>query len=151
MTVVNTVLGPVKSSELGLTLCHEHVISSSPDIRLSFPQVIDRKATMEKAIRDLTIAKSEGLQTIMDPTTHDQGRDIERFFNLEISSAVSLTVSPLISITATSAPASASAKAKPLPIPWPAPVTTATCPSILKLSIIPNFNQPISIKFDRRI
>ncbi|MEE2884301.1 MAG: phosphotriesterase-related protein [Chloroflexota bacterium] len=92
MTVVNTVLGPVKSSELGLTLCHEHVISSSPDIRLTFPKVIDRKATIEKAIRDLTIAKSDGLQTIMDPTTHDQGRDIEALIEVSDKTGINIII-----------------------------------------------------------
>ena len=92
MTVVNTVLGPVKSSELGLTLCHEHVISSSPDIRLTFPKVIDRKATIEKAIMDLTNAKSDGLKTIMDPTTHAQGRDIEALIEVSEKTEINIII-----------------------------------------------------------
>ena len=58
MSIVNTVLGPVNSSELGFTLSHEHIsLSSAGILRLSE-------------------AKAEGVDTIIDLSTMDLGRDV---------------------------------------------------------------------------
>ena len=38
MTLVNTVLGPVDSADLGFTLMHEHVIHQRPLIR-NYPEL----------------------------------------------------------------------------------------------------------------
>ena len=41
MAMVNTVTGPLDSSELGFTLSHEHVLLTSAGIKNVFPQFID--------------------------------------------------------------------------------------------------------------
>ena len=73
---LNTVLGPIDTSELGFTLSHEHVSVGSGGFPYTFPEFLDRQATLERAVRDLTQAREEGVHTIIDMAPHDQGRDV---------------------------------------------------------------------------
>ena len=50
MTQVNTVLGPIDSSELGSTLLHEHLAISSAGIPQVFPQFMDKDAAREAGL-----------------------------------------------------------------------------------------------------
>lgn len=77
MTNINTVLGPIESSKLGFTLSHEHICNGFGGSPFTFPEFLDREATLKRAVIDLSEAKNEGLQTIMDVAPHDQGRDIK--------------------------------------------------------------------------
>ena len=76
MAVVNTVLGPIDTADMGFTLSHEHVSIGSGGFPYVFPEFIDRQATLERAVRDLTQARREGVRTIVDMAPHDQGRDV---------------------------------------------------------------------------
>ena len=76
MTTINSVLGPLDTSDLGFTLSHEHVLVASAGIQHVYPEFIDREGTIEKAVAQLTQAYGEGLRTIVDVTTIDLGRDI---------------------------------------------------------------------------
>ncbi|HIF72611.1 MAG TPA: phosphotriesterase-related protein [Dehalococcoidia bacterium] len=76
MSIVNTVLGPKDSSELGFTLSHEHVLLSSAGIQDTFPEFIPREYAIEEGIRQLSEAKAEGVDTIIDLSTMDLGRDV---------------------------------------------------------------------------
>mgnify|MGYP003305815661 CR=1 FL=1 len=76
MANINTVLGSVESSKLGFTLSHEHICNGFGGSPFTFPEFLDRTATLERAVNDLSEAKKEGLDTIMDVAPHDQGRDI---------------------------------------------------------------------------
>ncbi|MBI4201911.1 MAG: phosphotriesterase [Chloroflexi bacterium] len=76
MPTINSVLGPLDTANLGYTLAHEHVMASSAGIQATFPEFLDRKGTLEKAVADLTLAYQEGVRTIVDVTTMDLGRDI---------------------------------------------------------------------------
>lgn len=76
MALINSVLGPLDTANLGFTLTHEHVVVSSAGIPHTYPEFVDRKATIEKAVADLSLAYTEGLRTIIDVTTMDLGRDI---------------------------------------------------------------------------
>jgi phosphotriesterase-related protein len=75
--VVQTVLGPLDASKLGFTLTHEHVGSGSTKIFGS------RANSVARAVDKLKEARDAGIDTIVDVTTFDIGRDI-RFFE-EIS------------------------------------------------------------------
>ncbi len=77
MPVVNTVAGALDVSELGFTLMHEHVLVKSPGVVEDFPSVWDRDAEMEKAAAKLRDVAARGVNTIVDCTTVDLGRDIE--------------------------------------------------------------------------
>ena len=76
MAKIETALGPIDSSVLGRTLSHEHVIVTSAGIGQVYPEFIDRDATVEAGVAQLTEAHSEGIRTIVDVTTIDLGRDI---------------------------------------------------------------------------
>ena len=56
MATVNTVLGPVDSEELGYTLAHEHILVNSAGIQQTFPEFINRKDSIDKSVRDLSVA-----------------------------------------------------------------------------------------------
>ena len=78
MAKINTVLGPVSADELGVTLMHEHLVlaySGWECDALALPY--DREAAAAACIKALKEAKSRGLQTLVDATATDMGRDIE--------------------------------------------------------------------------
>ena len=77
---------------MGFTLGHEHSISSTADGPSTFPELIDRQATIERAVRDLTQAREEGVVTVMDPTTHDQGRDVAALEEVSNRSGISIII-----------------------------------------------------------
>jgi len=76
MQKVETVLGPVQTSELGFTLSHEHVVASSAGIPHIYPEFIQRTKSIQESIEVLREVKANGVDTIIDLTTMDLGRDI---------------------------------------------------------------------------
>jgi phosphotriesterase-related protein len=74
MTLVNTVSGPIDTSDLGFTLMHEHIIIESPGVKENFP-ILDRQTEIENAAAKLKAAMERGVQTIVDLTPGDW-RDI---------------------------------------------------------------------------
>lgn len=92
MSNINTVLGPIKSANLGVTLSHEHISNGFGGSPHTYPEFLDRDATFERAVKDLSVAKSEGLETIIDPAPHDQGRDIRLQKEVSIESGVNIIV-----------------------------------------------------------
>lgn len=88
MAAVNTVLGPIKPGELGATLTHEHILISSAGTRYTYPELIDREAIIKMASTDLAIAREEGVDTIVDVTTMDMGRDVTLLENISYASGV---------------------------------------------------------------
>ncbi len=77
MATVNTVLGPVDSAGLGFTLTHEHVMVTSPGISRTFPEFTDFQGVKEDGVEALKEAFGEGVRTIVDLTTFDNGRDVD--------------------------------------------------------------------------
>lgn len=67
---IETVLGPLDLSKLGFTLSHEHVCY--------IPQELfsDRTIAAAKMVEKLKEAKAAGVDTIIDLTTSDVGRDV---------------------------------------------------------------------------
>lgn len=77
MTAVETLAGPVATTELGFTLMHEHISSASAGFWHVWPQVFGgREHFVNEARRLLAEAKREGVDTFVDATTIDLGRDI---------------------------------------------------------------------------
>ena len=76
MAIINSVLGPMDTADMGFTLSHEHVLVSSAGIQYVYPEFIDREGTIARGIAELGAARGEGLATIVDVTTIDLGRDI---------------------------------------------------------------------------
>ena len=90
MATINSVLGPLDTADLGFTLSHEHVISTSAGIQYVYPEFIDREGTIRVGITDLREAYDEGLRTIVDVTTIDLGRDIRLLEKVSQESGVQI-------------------------------------------------------------
>jgi phosphotriesterase-related protein len=77
MPTVTTVLGPVDTADLGVTLIHEHLLIGWPgwekDPNVSF----DRRAEIDRAVERLQELRALGVQTFVDPCPVDIGRDVE--------------------------------------------------------------------------
>ena len=74
--IVETVTGPVAASELGFTLSHEHVIVGFPGIKATYPELMDWDGIESTGIAMLSEARAEGLNSIMDATPFELGRDV---------------------------------------------------------------------------
>jgi phosphotriesterase-related protein len=75
MNTVNTVLGPVNIDNLGFTLMHEHVIVSAAGIPQDYPELLGSDF-IDSIVQTLTAAKKNGIDTVVDATTLDLGRDV---------------------------------------------------------------------------
>ena len=75
--VVQTVLGPIAGDRMGFTAAHEHVLASSTDFLRLWPEYLGGRAQFtSRAIERMKLAKTAGIDTIVDCTTPDLGRDV---------------------------------------------------------------------------
>src|SRR3954452_6885997 len=77
MATIETVSGPLEEEDLGLTLAHEHIRSTSEVVRANFPHLYDEQAELERAIAQFKEVADRGVKTIVEPTCMDLGRDVE--------------------------------------------------------------------------
>jgi len=75
MTTINSVLGPLDTKNLGFTLMHEHIMISPAGIFRDYPELLGTNL-MERVVNELKRAKEGGVDTIVDATTLDLGRNI---------------------------------------------------------------------------
>jgi phosphotriesterase-related protein len=73
MSLINSVLGPLDTKALGFTLMHEHVISQG-SVAQNYPELFGDRF-MDKIIAGISDSKKGGVDTIIDATTFDLGRD----------------------------------------------------------------------------
>ena len=81
--LVQTVLGPIPASKLGFTLTHEHVVPAdyaAPGSRKTFSS---RTMSIADAVDKLKAARAAGINTIVDLSPSEAGRDVR--FSEEIS------------------------------------------------------------------
>ena len=90
MAQVETVLGPIEDSELGCTLSHEHVINSQNSDNHFYPWLFNWEATRRVALERLRAARAVGVDTMIDLSTPDLGRDVA--FVRELSEASGMHV-----------------------------------------------------------
>ena len=76
MPTVHSATGPLDTSQLGVTLMHEHVVVRSPGVWENWPHLFNREEALARATDTLAEAKAAGVQTIVDLTTVDLGRDV---------------------------------------------------------------------------
>jgi phosphotriesterase-related protein len=74
MSNVNSVLGPLDTKDLGFTLMHEHVMSQG-FVAQNYPELFGDRF-MDRIISGIIEAKKGGVDTIVDATTFDLGRDV---------------------------------------------------------------------------
>ena len=89
MTQINSVLGPIDSSDLGFTLMHEHIMVAASGLSKSYPDLLGPNRE-ERAIACLKKAKAAGINTLLDATTFDLGRDPELLRHVAFESGVNL-------------------------------------------------------------
>jgi phosphotriesterase-related protein len=76
MPAIATARGDIDAAALGVTLFHEHTFMVSPGVLANWPQTFDREAVLKAAVETLEEARGAGVQTIVDVTTIDLGRDV---------------------------------------------------------------------------
>jgi phosphotriesterase-related protein len=75
--VVQTVTGPIPTEKLGFVLPHEHVCAASAGMWDVWPEIFGgRTAFATKAVDKLKAVKDAGVDTIVDLTTPDLGRNV---------------------------------------------------------------------------
>ncbi len=76
MPLIETVSGPVEAGDLGLTLAHEHLRTTSEAVREQFPHLYDPESERTAAIAEVRRAMEHGVRTIVDPACMDLGRSV---------------------------------------------------------------------------
>jgi phosphotriesterase-related protein len=92
MATVETALGPVDASKLGVILSHEHVLVSMGEDNHHYPWMFDWERTRANAVRELAEAKAGGVDTLIDLTTPDLGRDVEFVRDVALASGMNVVV-----------------------------------------------------------
>lgn len=77
MTQIQTVTGPIDVDEMGFTLMHEHVMVSAPGMYRQFPDLFGPEDREQRAIDTFKRAKEAGVDSVVDATTYDLGKDPE--------------------------------------------------------------------------
>jgi phosphotriesterase-related protein len=83
LSTVETVRGPVATSELGTTLMHEHIVILEPEALANYGRVWgasywDEEAGVRDAVGKLRAVRAAGIRTLVDATAHGLGRCIPR-------------------------------------------------------------------------
>jgi phosphotriesterase-related protein len=92
MPIVNTVLGPVDTMDLGFTLSHEHVGTNAAGLRHTYPEFIDREGIIEQSAAAMREAYAGGVRTVVDVSTFDLGRDVRMIEEVSRMSGVHIIV-----------------------------------------------------------
>jgi phosphotriesterase-related protein len=85
-SVVQTALGPIDASKLGFTLTHEHVV---PGSRTAFS---NREISVADAVGKLKAARDVGINTVIDLTPSEAGRDVRFIEEVSRSSGMQIVV-----------------------------------------------------------
>jgi phosphotriesterase-related protein len=89
-TMVNTVLGPVSSANLGATLPHEHLIFAAPGYETDSTLRYDREERLRTTIDELKKLKAAGISTFVDNTPIDMGRQVDFMADASKGSGVNI-------------------------------------------------------------
>jgi len=82
VTIINGVLGPIDTKDLGFTLTHDHILAADWTMRQSFPGWFDKDIFTAQAPEALIAAKKAGVVTMIDATPIDLGRDINIIYEV---------------------------------------------------------------------
>lgn len=75
MATINSVLGPMDTKDFGFTLMHEHILVASAGTYRDYPELLGPNP-VEQVVETLKKTKAGGIDTIVDTTTLDLGRNI---------------------------------------------------------------------------
>jgi phosphotriesterase-related protein len=91
MATINSVLGPLDTADLGFTLTHEHLITASAGVLQTYPELFgdfDKLGAEVAAV--LSEARAGGVQTIVELSTLDLGRDVRFLADMSRRSGVNI-------------------------------------------------------------
>ena len=103
-TAVNTVLGPVPSSKLGITLIHEHLKAAWLGWEMDPFSGYDRKQAIADSIASMKEIRELGVSTFVDPLPMGLGRDPEFHAEVAQASGVNIIISTGLDAEARSMP-----------------------------------------------
>ena len=89
MNTVNSVLGPLATDKMGVTLMHEHLLGSTGGIPQIYPELLGEDYK-ERIIKELIAAKQGGIDTIVDADTMDLGRSVKVLAEVSQRSGVNI-------------------------------------------------------------
>jgi len=89
MTTINSVLGPIDTADLGVTLAHEHIMCTPAGVLKDYPELVGPDP-VDRAVEALKKAKEGNIDTIVDATTQDLGRNIEMLTEVSQGSGVNI-------------------------------------------------------------
>ncbi len=92
MAMIETVLGPMDAAKLGVTLSHEHVLVGMGEDNHHYPWRFDWEATRANTVRELKEARAGGVDSLIDLTTLDLGRDVEFVRDAAAASSMNVVV-----------------------------------------------------------
>lgn len=93
MAIINTARGTVETTELGVTLMHEHVFVLSSEIMQNYPERWgDEEERVAEAITRLNELKSRGVDSIVDLTVIGLGRYIPRIQRVAAETKINIIV-----------------------------------------------------------
>jgi phosphotriesterase-related protein len=74
--VVQTVLGPIEASKIGFTLTHEHIVPADYEAPGSRKTFSSRAISVADAVDRLKAARDAGINTVVDLSPAEAGRDV---------------------------------------------------------------------------
>src|SRR5215510_4939105 len=91
MASINSVLGPLDVDSLGYTLPHEHVFTASAGIQQTYPELFgDFEVFTNQVAATLAEARAGGVQTLVELSTLDLGRDVRFFADMSRRTGVNI-------------------------------------------------------------
>jgi phosphotriesterase-related protein len=76
MAIIQGVLGPIDTADLGFTLMHEHLMIANWSMRQAYADWVKIDEHIDYATRELRAARERGVRSIVDLTPINLGRDI---------------------------------------------------------------------------
>lgn len=89
---VESVCGPIDSSQLGVTLMHEHIFVLSPEVQQNYPGAWNEDERVAGAVAQLDALKARGVDTLVDVTVLGLGRDIPRIQRIAAQTTLQIVV-----------------------------------------------------------
>lgn len=90
MAKINSVLGAIDTETLGKTLMHEHLGTVDTNAWKAFPDWLNREQFIQYAVTQFKDARDRGIDTIVDVTPLDLGRDISMIREVSQKSGVNV-------------------------------------------------------------
>lgn len=89
MAKIQSVCGPLDTSDMGFTLMHEHILVGAAGVYADYPEFFGPDP-MERVVEALKTARAGGVDTIVDATTLDLGRDIRLLYEASRKTGVNI-------------------------------------------------------------